>query len=110
LNTDRCGAADECLIGDSSCMIPPMTGNGMSIALESAVMAAPILRDYSSGQLNWPQAVGSTSQSCEKLLRRRLTSAAWLQKLCFSRAGRMGLLCMLRTVPKALNAGFWLTR
>ncbi|MFN0067655.1 MAG: FAD-dependent monooxygenase, partial [Limisphaerales bacterium] len=44
-------AADrgECCVGDALGMIPPVTGNGMSLALESAALAADPLAAWSRG-------------------------------------------------------------
>jgi len=100
----------ECRIGDSICMVPPMTGNGMSMAMETAAIAAPLLCNFFRGQADWEQTVGKISQRCDKRLRRRLASAAILQKLCFVPAGRIGLLAAIRMAPRTLNCWFWLTR
>lgn len=102
--------SNECRIGDTICMIPPLTGNGMSIALETASIAAPYLRDYSAGRLAWSDAVARISRACDKTLRRRLGAAAIFQRLCFTRAGRRGMLQLLRFVPGSLNTCFRLTR
>jgi menaquinone-9 beta-reductase len=106
-NTDN---TKECRIGDSICVIPPMTGNGMSLAIESAAIAAPFLRDYSGGVSDWEDTVTAISQSCEKALNRRLRIAGILQNICFTRMGRVGLLATLWVVPKSMNGWFWLTR
>jgi len=40
-------------LGDALGVIPPFTGNGMSIAIESAVLAAPPLTAYARGESDW---------------------------------------------------------
>ena len=102
--------ADECRIGDSICMIPPMTGNGMSIALESAAIAAPFLRHYSFGETDWPETRQRIARACDRAFARRLAAAGLLQQICFRRAGRAFLLAAVRRVPGALTCGFHLTR
>src|SRR5207247_3708941 len=49
LKPQRAVAKDECCIGDALTMIPPVTGNGMSMAFESAELAAEPLAAYSRG-------------------------------------------------------------
>ena len=110
LRREKAQATRECRIGDSICMIPPMTGNGMSIALESAMIAAPILRDYSNGRVEWQQAQQEISRRCDQAFSRRLTFAGFLQKACFRKAGRRFLLTAAQTMPRSLNCWFWLTR
>lgn len=102
--------AKECRIGDSLCMIPPLTGNGMSLAVESAAVAAPTLRDYARGTLEWEAALGKISQNCEKAFGGRMRVAAILQRAVFSARGRLFLLSLLRTAPRMLNLWFHATR
>jgi flavin-dependent dehydrogenase len=101
---------NECRVGDSLCMIPPMTGNGMSIALETASIAAPLLREYHHGAAGWRDTVDAIARSCETTLRRRLFSAGVLQSACFSRTGRLCLLATMRAAPRLFSGCFWLTR
>jgi menaquinone-9 beta-reductase len=101
---------DECRIGDSICMIPPMTGNGMSIALESAAIAAPFLRGYSFGHADWPETGQRIARACDRAFARRLAAAGLLQQVCFRRAGRAFLLAAVRRVPGVLTCGFRITR
>ncbi len=110
LRREKARATRECRIGDSICMIPPMTGNGMSIALESATIAAPILRDYSRGGIEWREAQQEISRQCDRTFTRRLAFAALLQKACLCKAGRRLLLMMTETVPRSLDGWFWMTR
>ena len=44
-------------IGDQWGVIPPFTGNGMSIALETAALALDPLTEYAQGALEWGDAV-----------------------------------------------------
>ena len=110
LHRERLTRISEFRIGDSICMIPPLTGNGMSIALETAALAAPTLRNYCRGNLSWREAINFISARTDKLLRRRLAAAGMVQKLCFSRLGRTALLHVINFIPRSLHGCFWYTR
>ncbi len=100
----------ECRIGDSVCMIPPLTGNGMSIAIESASLAAPFLCEYSRSTINWEEAQRRISQNCERQFRKRLLAAALLQNAAFTAIGRRFLMYFLQTSPSFFGLWFRLTR
>jgi flavin-dependent dehydrogenase len=55
-------------------MISPISGNGMSLAFESAELALPILTDYSAGRLSWPEALAVIAKKHNAAFQRRL---AW---------------------------------
>lgn len=74
----------ECRIGDALTMIPPVTGNGMSMAFESAAMAIAPLTAYSRGQLRWTQAQRSLAGACDARFGRRLAWAKFLHWLMFT--------------------------
>lgn len=68
-------------IGDAFAMIPPLTGNGMSLAMESAWAVAPVLEDYACGRCEW----GAARSACLAKLRGgfsgRLSRARIAQRL-----------------------------
>ena len=77
-------------------MIPPVTGNGMSMAFEAAELAvAPILA-YANGELTWGDACHAASSGCDAAFRDRLVWARRLQSMMFSPAlcGRLGTLVL----------------
>jgi menaquinone-9 beta-reductase len=78
----------ECRIGDAWSMIPPVTGNGMSMALESAAWAAPSLAAYSQGEISWDQAWLTIADLRRARFARRLRWANWLQSLLLHRRTR----------------------
>ncbi len=82
----RATARAECCIGDALTMIPPVTGNGMSMALESAAVAIEPLTAYSRGQIRWMQAQQSLARACDTRFARRLAWASLLQWLMFASA------------------------
>ena len=92
----------ECRLGDALTMIPPVTGNGMSLALESARIAASPLAAFSRGETGWSAAQQAIARTCDRTFARRLFWARWLQTLMFSP--------LLRSPAGALmlrSDGFW---
>jgi 2-polyprenyl-6-methoxyphenol hydroxylase-like FAD-dependent oxidoreductase len=95
LKPQRAAAKKECCIGDTLTMTPPVTGNGMSMAFESAEMAAEPLAAYSQGRLNWPQAQQQIARRCDAAFSRRLAWARFLQWMMISPALQSRLGSML---------------
>ena len=71
---------EEVCVGDALTMIPPVTGNGMSLAFESAALAAPSLARFTTGALDWEGVRRQTAENCDTALARRLAWAWWLQR------------------------------
>jgi 2-polyprenyl-6-methoxyphenol hydroxylase-like FAD-dependent oxidoreductase len=65
-------------------MIPPVTGNGMSMAFESAELALEPLAAYSRGQRSWPEAQQTIAAGCDATFARRLAWARLVQWLMFN--------------------------
>lgn len=84
----------ECRVGDALSMIPPVTGNGMSMALESAEIAVEPLTAFCCGNIGWPEALARIRGASERSFRRRLRWARWLQAALFSPLGRTALLAL----------------
>ena len=91
LEPKRAATQTECRIGDALTMVPPVTGNGMSMAFEAAELAVGPLVAYSHGTLTWRQAQETIANACDDRFAVRLTWAAWLHKLIFA-PGMAGLL------------------
>lgn len=83
LQPQRASAKIECRLGDALTLIPPVTGNGMSMAFESAELASVPLTAYSRGQLSWQQAQQTVARACDDRFARRLMWARGLQELMF---------------------------
>lgn len=66
-------------IGDAVGMIPPLTGNGMSLALESARLAAGPMGAWSRDLLDWGEVCRQIQQAHRQRFGRRLAAARWLQ-------------------------------
>ncbi len=86
LQPGRAAGQAECCIGDALTMVPPVTGNGMSLAFESARLAADPLAAYSRGQMSWPRARDRIARRCDETFSRRLAWAKWLHHAMFSPA------------------------
>jgi flavin-dependent dehydrogenase len=72
----------ECHIGDANAMIAPLTGNGMSMAFESAEAATEPLVRYAQGDASWAEAVQEIGTSLDRF-RGRLARGKWLQWAAF---------------------------
>jgi 2-polyprenyl-6-methoxyphenol hydroxylase-like FAD-dependent oxidoreductase len=95
LKPQRAAAEKECCIGDALTMTPPVTGNGMSMAFESAELAVEPLEVFSRSQLSWAQAKQQIATRCDVAFARRLAWARRLQWLMVSPALQGGLGSML---------------
>jgi 2-polyprenyl-6-methoxyphenol hydroxylase-like FAD-dependent oxidoreductase len=84
LQPQRASEKSEVCIGDALTMIPPVTGNGMSLAFESAQLAVEPLAAFSRGEMSWAQARQKIAGACDENFSRRLRWANWLQRLMFS--------------------------
>jgi menaquinone-9 beta-reductase len=78
----------DCRIGDAFTLIPPVTGNGMSIAFESAQIAVAPVTAYSRGELAWEAAREAIHAGCKSAFGSRLAWAGALQWAMFSPLGR----------------------
>jgi menaquinone-9 beta-reductase len=90
LKPQRAETSEESSIGDALTMIPPVTGNGMSMAFESAEIATDHLAAYSRSEINWREAQRRIARACDLLFARRLAWARVLQWLMFSPLPRTG--------------------
>jgi flavin-dependent dehydrogenase len=79
LRPKRAAVQPECCIGDALTMIPPVTGNGMSMAFEAAELAIEPLQAYSCGEIPWKRARELVSLRCDETFARRLKWARALQ-------------------------------
>lgn len=75
-------------VGDASYLIPPFTGNGMSMALESAWLAGPWLVKYAHGEIPWGQAVRAYDSECVDYFQKRMKLSGTIQPLLFNGLGK----------------------
>lgn len=83
-------------------MIPPMTGNGMSMAFESAELAVDPIERFSRGKADWTQVQEEIATQCDRAFGSRLLWASWLQRALFFASTRSAL-----TVMFAGSEWFW---
>ena len=102
-------AGDELCVGDALAVIPPVTGNGLSLAFESAALVAEPLTAWSAGRLRWDEARQTAQRACRRAFAARLRWAGWLQRGLFTPWTRRGLMWAGRSgwVWERL---FWRTR
>ena len=81
LRPQQAASRTEICAGDAITMIPPVTGNGMSMAFESAELAVAPLADWSRGRISWNEARRKIARDCDAAFARRLAWSKWLQRL-----------------------------
>lgn len=92
LRPQRATKRNECCVGDALTMIPPVTGNGMSMAFESAELAIGPLVQFSQGARTWAQTQHEIATACDQHFAARLRWAARLQRAIFFPPARSALL------------------
>ncbi len=102
--------SDEIRVGDAVTMIPPVTGNGMSMACESAACAIEPLAAWSDGAQSWEQTRELISGRLDSGFAPRLRTAAMLQRAVIEPAARFALFHAVRLFPGMQNLMFRLTR
>ena len=75
-------------LGDSHAIIPPFTGNGMTMAFQSAEIALPHLISFAEGKTQWHDACLATQAALHQAFRKRLTAAKLIHPLLFHSAAR----------------------
>lgn len=77
-------------IGDATHLIPPLTGNGMSMAFESAECALPRALDYAHGHSTWSEAASACANDLEHRFAVRMAAAGIVHRILTSpRASRV---------------------
>ncbi len=67
-------------LGDGFGAMPPFTGNGMSLALETAENALPHLYAYAAGKADWETTVACVQADLRRTFQPRLTTAGRLHR------------------------------
>ena len=79
----------ECVLGDAESMIAPFSGNGMSMAFESAEVASEPLRNYAFGRYDWATTRARVREGLRARFRTRLATSRVVHPLLFSDFGKM---------------------
>ena len=99
-----------CVLGDAERMIPPFTGNGMSMAFEAAEAALEPMVAYAAGQTRWSEVVVALRERLRKKFRKRMVAARLLHPFLLSVPGHTLLALTARTGLLPFNALFRLLR
>ena len=75
-------------LGDAESMIPPFTGNGMSMAFQAAECAVGPLTAWSRGEQSWLDAANTVRAAVAQRFRRRLAVAGALHPVLLNAGGR----------------------
>lgn len=86
-------------VGDNSLLIPPFSGNGMSMALEAAAQASKYLIKYSNKLISWDEACRRYARYEKESFRLRMGVSTCLHPFLFSPFG-------LRTLRVLSSIGF----
>jgi 2-polyprenyl-6-methoxyphenol hydroxylase-like FAD-dependent oxidoreductase len=100
----------EICVGDAITMIPPITGNGMSMAFESAELAVAPLVAWSRGESSWHQARQKIVRDCDTAFASRLAWAKWLQRIILTPALQNPLVTLATRNDCIWRLGFERTR
>lgn len=110
LKPERAVQRSEICIGDAVTMIPPVSGNGMSMAFESAEIAVLPLAAWSQGDISWAEARDQIATVCDATFARRLAWAKWLQRFMLMPAWQSPLIGLIARNDYLWNTAFNRTR
>jgi flavin-dependent dehydrogenase len=86
-------------IGDAANMIPPFTGNGMTMAIESAALALDPLLEFAAGKISWSEAGGATARAQRRQFARRMRVSGWIHPLITRRPALVAALARRNAIP-----------
>lgn len=81
-------SAPSVSLGDAGGMIPPFTGNGMSMAFESAELAVAPLASWQEGHRSWAETSRDIAAALRHRFRRRMLAARVLHPFLTARLGQ----------------------
>jgi flavin-dependent dehydrogenase len=110
LRPEPAGSHAEICVGDALTMIPPITGNGMSMAFESAELALEPLTEWSRSGLAWEEARQKIARDCDARFARRLAWAKWLQRIILTPGLQNPLVGLVARSDRLWRAAFARTR
>ena len=87
---------DALRLGDAMAIIPPFTGNGMTMALSAAQRASQPLADYSAGAVPWPDTVHRIQQDLRREFAQRMRWATWAHPALLHPLGQFGIRWLAR--------------
>lgn len=75
-------------LGDAESMIPPFTGNGMSMAFQAAEVAVTPLVQWARNEKSWLEASNEIRLGLKHKFRRRLTFSRFIHPILLNQSGR----------------------
>ena len=75
-------------IGDAAAMIPPFTGNGMTMAIHAGAAVVPHAETWARGELAWTKTVARARGDLNRTFRTRLRWSGWSHPLLLRPAGQ----------------------
>ena len=83
-------------IGDAWSMIPPFTGNGMTMAFQSAEIALAPIHEFATGVANWEHTTQLIRQKMHRRFDRRVRWAMAMHPLLLGSAGQKTLVALAK--------------
>ena len=99
-------AGPPCSVGDAANMIPPFTGNGMTMAFESAESALSPLLEYAAGKTGWSLVCDEVRFAQSRRFASRMRTASLLHSVILRWPGVLSTLARCGWIP----SGFFLDR
>ncbi|MGV3771552.1 MAG: NAD(P)/FAD-dependent oxidoreductase [Verrucomicrobiales bacterium] len=96
-------------LGDSLGMIAPLTGNGMSIAFETAALATNPLLRFCEGNCPWSETLDQLQNTWESAFIKRLRVARLLQSVMLGQRGRILFFLIFESFPALFRMAYRLT-
>lgn len=87
------------MLGDAAGMIPPLCGNGMSMALHSSLMAFEAMKPYLEGQQNMEQMEQDYTSRWKKQFALRLSAGRMIQRFFGRNQTTWFFLKAMKTMP-----------
>ncbi len=102
-------APEHLAIGDALAIIPPFTGNGMTMAMHAAALLVPEIEEYACREQTWTEVVARIRAQAGTLFTRRMRWAARAHPVLLHPAGQSLLQAMARTGLLPFQSLFRLT-
>ena len=102
--------SEDLTVGDAMGMTPPLTGNGMSMAFESAHLAVGPLCEYAAGDRTWIEVTQSVHLRHLTEFARRIHFAGTLEQFLFRSSWQWTATKLAQALPGAIPWFFTATR
>jgi flavin-dependent dehydrogenase len=86
-------------VGDAAWMIPPFTGNGMSMAFEAAEAALDPILEFAAGRISWAEAGEAAASAQRRRFARRMRVSSWLHGVIINHPSLAGAAARCNAIP-----------